>query len=116
MHLERRRTYIRWAFFICLAVVLALSLMPPEPLPTTGWDKANHALAFAVLAMLGCRSYPGRQVSVLLGLLAYGVLIEFLQSLTGYRTAELLDVVADGVGLVIGWPLARFSLRTRRVP
>jgi VanZ family protein len=110
MHIEYRRAWTRWAFLLCLIVVLALSLLPAQPLPTTGWDKANHVLAFAVLAVLGCRSYPKRRIRVLLGLLAYGVLIELLQALTGYRTAELLDVVADAVGLVIGWPLARLSL------
>jgi len=113
MHLELRRTLVRWAFFLCLVIVLVLSLLPPQPLPTTGWDKANHVLAFAVLAMLGCWGYPQRQVPVLLGLLAYGGLIELLQALTDYRTGELLDVVADGVGLVLGWPCARIPLRLR---
>ena len=63
--------------------------MPPQVIaPAMGWDKMNHAMTFAVLAMLGCRAYPERKVQVLLGLLAYGGLIELLQSLTGYRIAE----------------------------
>lgn len=114
MHIEQRRTYSRWAFSVCLVVVLALALTPPQTLvPPTGWDKANHAVAFAVLAMLGCWAYPERKASVLLGLLAYGGAIELLQSLTGYRSAETLDVVADGVGLLFGWMFARLSRRMR---
>jgi VanZ family protein len=93
-----------------MASVLALCLMPPvQHLPSTGWDKANHALAFAVLAVLGLPAYPARAAAVLLGLLAFGALIELLQSLTGYRTTEWLDLVADGAGVAAGWQLARWS-------
>lgn len=101
-------THWRWAFALCLLVVLALALMPPRPyMPTTGWDKANHVLAFAALAVLGRLSYPGRTAAVLLGLLAYGGLIEALQALTPYRTADLRDLLADGIGLLLGWQLTR---------
>lgn len=114
MRIEPRQAYIRWAFALCLLVVLALTLMPPQTLvPPTGWDKASHAMAFAVLAMLGCLPYSGRHALILLGLLAYGALIELLQGLTGYRSAETLDVLADGVGLAFGWTLMRLSARVR---
>jgi VanZ family protein len=102
------RAWWRWTFFACLAVVLVLSLLPPRvPMPSTGWDKMNHALAFAVLAVLGCRSYPRLTLGVLPGLLAYGGLIELLQGMTDYRSAEWLDMLADGVGLLSGWVFLR---------
>ena len=89
MSIDRLRAYARWAFAVCLVVVLVFSLMPPQIIaPPMGWDKMNHAMTFAVLAMLGCSAYPERKVQVLLGLLAYGGLIELLQSLTDYRFAE----------------------------
>ncbi|HWI82211.1 VanZ family protein [Ramlibacter sp.] len=101
-------TQRRWAFWLCLGAVLVLALMRPTHfMPSTGWDKANHALAFAVLAILGCLSYPGRGPRVLAGLLAYGALIELLQTLTGYRSGEWLDLVADTIGLALGWQIAR---------
>lgn len=98
----------RWAFWLCLLVVLTLALLPPSPyIPATIWDKANHVFAFAVLAVLGCASYRGRTARVLAGLLAYGAAIEVLQALTPYRWGEFADVVADAVGLLLGWQLGR---------
>ena len=105
----------RLAFLVCLTGVLVLSLAPATPPAlTTGWDKTNHLLGFAVLGLLGCRSYPDRTAAVLLGLLAYGGLIEVLQSLTPYRLAEWADLLADALGLVMGALLAR--LRGPRKP
>ncbi|MEO8855411.1 MAG: VanZ family protein [Burkholderiaceae bacterium] len=104
----------RVAFFACVIVVLVLSLMPIEPnMPTTGWDKTNHLLAFAVLAVLGCWSYPASKPAVLFVLLAYGGLIEVLQSFTAYRFAEWADVLADALGLLTGYLLLWAGAVTR---
>jgi VanZ family protein len=113
MSIDRLRAYVRWAFAVCLVVVLVTALMPPQIIGPVGWDKMNHAMTFAMLATLGCGAYSERKVQVLLSLLAYGVLIELLQSLTDYRTAEALDVVADGVGLLAGWTFTRLLWRAR---
>jgi VanZ family protein len=94
-------------FWACALAILILSLMPPVPqLPTTGWDKSNHMLGFAVLMLLGRWAYPGRTVFLVCGLLAYGALIEVLQSLTPARFAEWGDLLADGLGLAGGWALS----------
>ncbi len=95
----------RWNFIFrtCLLLVLLLSLMPAVPhMPTTGWDKTNHLLAFALLSILGCKAYPGHNAGLFLGLLLYGGLIELLQSFTPYRFAELADLIADALGLMAG--------------
>lgn len=94
-----------------LLAILVLSLMPPSSnLPTTGWDKSNHMLGFGTLGLFGVRGWPGRAWVVLATLLAYGALIEVLQSLTPYRSAEWADLIADGVGLLVGLLVARVSL------
>lgn len=94
----------RLAFGLCMLAILVLALMPTDvPIPSTGWDKSNHLLAFFVMALLGLRAYPGRTMAVLTGLVAYGVLIEVLQSFTPNRSADWQDIVADSVGLVVGW-------------
>jgi VanZ family protein len=114
MSTDRLRTYARRVFAVCLVVVMIAALLPPQIIGSPlGWDKANHAVTFAMLAMLGCGSYSDRKVQVLIGLLAYGVLIEVLQSFTDYRSAEVLDVVADAVGIAIGWTFTRLLWRVR---
>lgn len=101
------RAHWRFLFWVTVLAVLVLSLLPPgRDLPDTGWDKSNHLLAFAVLAVLGLRSYPASRGELLVGLLAYGGLIEGLQSLTPDRFAEWADVLADAAGLCVGWGLA----------
>jgi len=105
---------LRWLFAATAVIVMVLSLAPLEPdAPSLGWDKANHMAAFTLLALLGCRAYPSHTVFVLAGLLVYGGLIEILQSFTGYRRAEWADLLADALGLPLGWVVARLNGRVR---
>lgn len=108
---------LRWLFAATAVIVMVLSLSPMEPnAPSLGWDKANHMAAFAVLALLGCRAYPSHTGIVLAGLLIYGGLIEVLQSFSGYRSAEWADLLADALGLPLGWVVAwlQGGMRGRR--
>ena len=94
----------RVALVCLLLLVSSLSLLPLGPdTPTTGWDKTNHMLAFSALAVCGALAYPARTCVTVLALFAYGGLIEILQSFTDYRSAEWGDLLADGMGLLVGW-------------
>lgn len=87
-----------------VATVAVGSLTPTPYLPHAAfdiWDKAQHALAFAVMAGLGWLSYPGSARNVVLGLLIYGALIEVVQSLTGWRVGDWQDWLADCIGLAM---------------
>ncbi len=92
----------RIAWFGCLISILALSLVPnPASLMLeAGWDKSNHALAFFVLGILSLIAFPGSAWRVTAGLSGYGALIEVLQGMTAYRTAEWQDLIADMIGIV----------------
>ena len=115
MSLRRLRLSVgtwRWLLGIAMVALMVLSLMPASlSLPSTGWDKSNHMLGFAVLAVLGHFAWPGRRWPMLLGLLAYGGLIEVLQSFTPDRFAEVGDLVADGAGLLAGEALTALYMR-----
>jgi len=106
----------RLAFGSCALAVLVLALVPTDvPVPSTGWDKSNHLLAFSVMVLLGRRACPGRTAAVLAALLAYGALIEVLQSFTPNRSAQLQDLAADAVGLALGCGLDRLTHVMRRL-
>ena len=69
---------------------------PPQP-PGSPSDKVQHIAAFLVLAGLGRWAYPKtRKRRLLLGLAAFGALIEVVQALPIVgRDSDPLDWVAD---------------------
>ncbi|GLK61324.1 VanZ family protein [Azotobacter vinelandii] len=105
----------RLAFLACLVAVLVLALAKDTSPPLdTGWDKSNHLLAFGVLGLLGRLGFPARRYLVPSGLFLYGIVIEALQALSGYRSAEYHDLFADLLGIALGSLAASAWLRRRR--
>jgi VanZ family protein len=99
-------------FWALVVVVGVLALLPARyPMPSTGWDKANHALAFAVLGVLGNACWPHRRAHVILALAAYGGAIEIAQTFTETRLGEWFDWFADLAGLLLA--VAAHAVRRR---
>lgn len=90
-------------FWICVVAVALLSVLPGEDIPGifVFWDKAQHSLAFLVLALLGCWAYPGRLLHLFLGLLMFGAGIEIGQSFLSWRNGDAFDFVADALGVLV---------------
>lgn len=111
---------LRIGFCAALAVVLVASLLPPTSLPPvhTGWDKADHALTWLALGLLGMQAWPQRKLRVLAGLVVFGGAVELLQGLTGWRQPEGADLLADVLGLVgavvVHAGMGMLERRTRR--
>lgn len=97
----------------CLVVILLLAITPLSArVPSLGGDKVAHFLAFAFLTVWFLGVFEaGLTARVLVALAGYGLLIEFVQSFTPYRSADLYDVMADLVGIGAGWLLASAGLR-----
>ena len=99
--------------FIAISVAiiigfLSLTKVPESPIKLSSQDKIFHAIAYFTLALTWLLSYPtSRQkkkikYAIAFGCVFYGIIIEVLQTtLTTYRTASLLDVVANSVGVFI---------------
>ena len=92
-------------FFITVIVILYKALTPSgEPLfHFEHADKFLHASAFFVLSFLLNRSSSSveKRIRNILSLLGFGILIEILQSFTGYREVSAADVLADLVGILL---------------
>jgi VanZ family protein len=104
------------AFWGAVAAVLVLSLLPVDRLPEQVldlWDKAQHAFGFAVLTVLGWLAYPHRARILWPSLLLLGAFIEVAQHATGWRYGDVLDWLADAVGVALGavcmWAWGRLS-------
>ena len=89
--------------------VVYLSLTPyPISVPVETGDKVGHVLAYAVLMLWFAQLYSGsgRRLALALALVALGVGLEFAQLVTDFRTFELADMLADGIGAAVGWLVA----------
>jgi len=113
-----RRWQIASAFL--LISVLASTLMPTAWFWSTGrdfgtWfidtDKWLHGITFVILAVWFAGLYRPRSYwRIGIGLVLFGLFIEACQQLVAYRSAEMFDVAADIVGIVIGLVIAGAGL------
>jgi VanZ family protein len=100
-----------------VAALFWFGLTPLKSLPGPEFgfaDKVWHFLAFAVLAVLLARAiwHWGRKLALAnrdgaLVSSGLGALLEVLQSFTAYRSAELADLVADGLGALAAYFVLR---------
>ena len=90
---------------VLLALGLASALLPlSSRIPVTLNDKLLHAVAFlSFMVWFGGIFKARSRPYVVVALAAYGMLIELLQSFTPTRQAEFLDLIADVLGILLGW-------------
>jgi VanZ family protein len=103
--LQRVMQFMPLVFCVGLILATVLLLMPSYAVPKAFdfYDKAQHGLMFATLTVAGLLAYPQRVKVVVWGLVAYGGLMEVLQSLlTTTRHGDWFDWLADSVGIVVG--------------
>ena len=111
------RLIFRLGLWACLVIISFLAFAPLASDPGTGHDKANHILAFLVLAGLADLAYPGpapgRGWGKWVSLLAYGLFIETVQRFLPYREFSGWDLVADGIGIWLYVSGARLPMSVR---
>ena len=111
MSLSTRTIRVGWSLigWFGVALILYLSLMPhPPELDIEQGDKLQHMAAYAVLmgwwAQMGASDRANARIALIM--LGLGIAIEFMQAATGYRTFSVADMVADALGIALGWMLA----------
>ncbi|MDO6800991.1 VanZ family protein [Wenyingzhuangia sp. 1_MG-2023] len=94
-------------------LIMVLSLVKLQRLPNFGTyehsDKVKHLFAYSILSffwLLSCQfgKVKVKSLHLILMIIGYGVIIEVLQSsLTTYRTGDLLDILANSMGILLGY-------------
>jgi len=103
------RTACKLAAWVCVAVIVLLSLLPAEGMARTGADgRVEHAIAYAGTAFfVGMGYWSDRRWPALVGLLiALAGSMELLQHVSPGRHPGLPDFAASSLGAVIGLMVA----------
>jgi VanZ family protein len=107
----------RILFWLLLVAVLILSLVSVGETRHlfVGQDKLHHTLAYSALYILLIQAYNNRfgLWTLALSLATFGLLVEVLQFFTSYRQAEVLDFVANSLGIFLVASMLRY-LQARR--
>jgi len=94
-----------WAI---VAVIIWLSVTPTPPqVDVAQSDKIGHVIAYGMLMSWFCQLYRTR-IYYAAGFTLMGVALEFIQGQLGYRSFEVADMVANTLGVLLGWGVARF--------
>ena len=110
---------MRIFLFYCLLAVytyLGLSRSGAE-LTTVASDKLLHFSGYVIFILVAMFAYRKRHARLFLLLFAYSVLIEVIQYFLPYRSFEVMDILANLSGLVVGsglwlagkWIIARLT-------
>jgi len=96
---------IRLWYLLGAMMLLGVGALSLLPLPDVGvGDKFSHVVTYVFLGGWFGLLAANRRILcwTVVGLMAYGILLEFLQGMTTYRYAEWGDVLANGSGILIG--------------
>jgi len=111
---RRLQALAAFGLWAAILVVIVLCLIPGQDVPDIGvGDKYEHTVAYlglAGLAMIAARSR--RQAAVyLVGLVVLGAVIEVLQQFSPGRSPDVMDALADTIGVVVGGLLGWIAVR-----
>ncbi|MFC3608569.1 VanZ family protein [Stutzerimonas tarimensis] len=98
--------YLRVVPFFVVLVVLLMAGLRPDPVPQAfdQQDKLHHLLGFAAFAFSLRLAFPRWGFVWMMGFaMAVALLIELGQGLLPQRTASGWDMLANMLGVLVGW-------------
>ncbi len=105
-----------WAIAILMIVsIVILSLVRLPPLPVEAprhFDKWEHLSAYLLMSGYLGQLIPrfSTHAKAAMALIAMGGILEYLQSLTGYRSLDIADFCANSLGVLIGVIVCRSKM------
>lgn len=112
--------YISISLAVLISVLSLIELNFKQLPSVENLDKLEHSIAYLVLTFswlfthtYHIKKYP--RIVIIVGCFIFGTVIEILQeTLTTYRTASLLDLVANTVGIVTAFMLFNWLEKKNR--
>jgi VanZ family protein len=95
--------------WLIVAAIVWLSLTPSPPkIELEGGDKLGHLTSYTALMFWFCQIYlrRGERAGYGGGFALMGVALEFAQGALGTRSFETGDMLANALGVGLGWVLA----------
>ncbi|MBA2351084.1 MAG: VanZ family protein [Burkholderiales bacterium] len=112
--LNYRKLWLALGWLLVGVVVYAsLTSSTPETLPFDDADKFGHLLAYAVLMGWFCQLFwsISDRLKLAAAFAVMGISLEFAQALTGYRSFDYADMLANVLGVAGGWMAIKTRLR-----
>ena len=96
--------WLTGAALVLLVTYLSLANVAIHQIPSTMGDKLNHLIAYGVLTgWFGQLLLDWRHRALMaVVLIVFGVSMEVLQSMTGYRFFDWKDAIANSIGVICG--------------
>ena len=95
---------------IILVSIATLSLWPAAHLPIVpGTDKTHHFIAYGSLMFPTALKKPKYILTIAISFIIFSGAIELIQPYVN-RYGEWLDMVANTLGIICGWLLAKITL------
>jgi len=100
--------------WVCVAAIVALSLVSPALRPVTMLPhNVEHVAIFIITGFALGLGYPGHAARLLVLLVIFAGAIELAQFVAPGRHPRLIDFVVDAAGACAGAALAALLARTR---
>jgi glycopeptide antibiotics resistance protein len=98
---------IGW-ILVTLIVLFSLIPAPPQLIDIEQGDKLSHLIAYMTLMLWFANIYPQNRHRILLclGFFAMGLCLEMIQGALDYRSFQYADLLANTLGVLLGWSLA----------
>ena len=88
-----------------IIICLSLIKMPKTNIKISNIDKLYHSIAYFTLTISWLLSFykkPKKKYIIVISCIILGIIIEVLQNtITIYRTGDLLDVIANSIGVLL---------------
>ena len=104
-------------FLLYTAFVTYASVRPMDSALLQSWDKVGHLVLYSIFALLGSRVVTHQRQFLILcaGIVAYGGLMEIVQSFIPGRVGSAYDLLANAIGVIAGAAIATRVFRTNNI-